>query len=171
MTLVVALVACVVTPAAGYLLAGASAGPVLVPLMEAGVAGSSTVYVVASAAYPKGAAPRACAPGPCLRLLRTNDDGAHFTSLHLPRIGYVEGDDTGDLNRVVFANARDGYAVLNTPGPSTLYVTTDGARSWHRETIATGAWIFGLVASHDELNTVLARCSTNGACTDFRFAR
>ena len=151
--------------------AGAAAGTELVPSRVVRALRSSTDFVVVTRVYPKSATPRACNPGPCLDLLRTTDNGARFTRLHLPPIGYVKGDDTGNLDQVVFANARFGYVVLSTTYPSILYVTVDGAKTWHRSTIASRAEIFALVPTRDELYAVLARCSTTIGCSDFRIAR
>jgi hypothetical protein len=46
---------------------------------------------------------------------------------------------------VVFANPRDGYATVGSYFPSTLYATTNGARTWHK-----------VFSGHDESYSVTA---------------
>jgi len=39
---------------------------------------------------------------------------------------------TGTIDSIQFANARDGYAIVGATGPTSLFVTLNGARTWHR---------------------------------------
>ena len=82
-----------------------------------------------------------CESGPCLQLQRTSDSDAHFTTLHLPPFSRAKGNPLGNLSQLIFANSTDGYASLNVTNSFAWYVTTDGARSWHRERAIHGETI------------------------------
>lgn len=132
--------------------------------MLTGVAGTPLVYVVSK--HTVG-----CTHEPCLQLLRTSDNGIHFTTLHLPPLAFVSRNPLGNLSQLFFANSMDGYAFLNATYPSKMYVTVDGAASWHRESIAPGDVIVQLATAHHELYAVIAHCSKTRVCTDYRIAR
>jgi hypothetical protein len=91
--------------------------------------------------------------------------------VHLPRVNYVKGSTTGNLQELVFANARAGYALLRTGTQSDLYVTLNGANSWHREVIASNATILHLVATPSEIYAIIAQCSKANVCRHYRLAR
>jgi hypothetical protein len=76
----------------------------------------------------------------------------------------------GNLNRLVFATTQHGYILLQGP-TTTLQVTADGAKNWHREVIAPGFSILDLTTTESELYAVIARCPKLGECTDYQFAR
>ncbi len=135
------------------------------PLLIARVPQTASIYVVAS---------RACASSPCLELERTDDLGATFSPRVLPPYSGAPGSSTGTLQRLSFANLDDGYILAGTNTPTTLYVTTDGARSWHARTIASGATIFSLTVTGTRLYAVVADChgpSNRRSCADYRLAR
>lgn len=82
-------------------------------------AGDSTVvYAFAS---------EGCQGANCSALYRTDVSGAPLTQVTLPP---VTGSQSVD--RVVFANPLDGYATVGGYFPSTLYATTNGARTWRK---------------------------------------
>lgn len=60
---------------------------------------------------------------------------------------------------MVFATAHDGYALNEVKGVTALYVTLDGARSWHRQTITNDAVIGGLVATSKNVYVIAMRCA------------
>ena len=171
LALAAALLASCIAVTTAPLLAGAASRLALAPQLLAGVNGSSTVYVLSTNVRFDGANPATCHHQACYDLRRTNDNGSHFTALKLPPIAYVNGALTGDLDQLVFANSNDGYAVLGTSPPSVLYVTMDGARSWHREAIAPNFSILDFTSTRDELYAVIARCPKDMSCTDYRIAR
>lgn len=171
LALAAALLASCLAVATAPLFAGAATRPAPAPQMLAGVNGSSIVYVLSTSVHFDGTNPAMCHYQACYDLRRTNDNGSHFTTLKLPPIAYVHGALTGDLERLVFANSNDGYAILGTSTPSVLYVTMDGARSWHQEAIAPGFSIFDCTATRNKLYAVIARCPKDMDCTDFRIAR
>ena len=86
----------------------------------------------------------------------------------------MRGALAGTLDALQFANQRDGYALLGANGPKSLYVTTNGAKSWHEVTAAKGVTIVSLTPTAASLYGMSATChSTSHArtCQDFRLAR
>jgi hypothetical protein len=133
-----------------------------VPLLLTGVTGTPLAFVVSAKNVD-------CASRGCLQLQRTNDNGATFTSLHLPPISDVKGN-LGNLGEMIFANSIDGYASIDVGKSFVWYATTDGAMNWHRENVPPGDSIMQLVPTHNELYAVIAKCVKKYTCTDFRIA-
>ena len=141
-----------------------TSGPAPVPQLLTGIAGTPLTFVVSTKSVN-------CGGGPCLQLQRTSDSGAHFTTLHLPPISRAKGNPLGNLSQLIFANSTDGYASLNVTNSFAWYVTTDGARSWHRERAIHGETIVQIAPTHHELYAVIAHCVTKYTCTKYRIAR
>lgn len=150
--------------------AEASMNPLPVPLMLVGVGGTRTMYIVSTSNVFDSSHPSACGID-CYSLLRTTDGGAHFTVRTLPATSYSSDSLTGSLDQLVFANTRDGYALMGSGAPTALYVTHDGAGTWRRETIATGTTILGFSATHNAVYAVVAHCSASATCSKYRIAR
>jgi hypothetical protein len=150
--------------------AGAATGPTLTPQLLVGVNGSSTVFVVSTSSDFESNNPPVCNYQVCFHLQRTNDNGAHFTTGHLPSITFANGSLLGNLSQVIFATTEDGYILLGGP-VATLKVTLDGAKTWHSDSIAPGASILDFTTTHSELYAVIAHCLKNGSCTNYRMAR
>ncbi len=135
-----------------------------VPLLLTGVTGTPIAFVVSAKSVD-------CASGRCLQLQRTSDNGAHFTKLHLPPISSARGSAIGNLGELVFANLLDGIASLDEANSIDWFATTNGAESWHRVSVDSGASILQLVPTHRELYAVIAHCVKRYTCTDYRLAR
>lgn len=150
--------------------AGATTGPTLTPQLLARVNGSSSVFVVSTSSNFESDNPAVCNYQACFHLRRTNDNGAHFTAVHLPSITFTNGSLLGNLSQVIFGTAEDGYILLGSPVVM-LKVTLDGAKTWRSDTIAPGASILDFTATHNELYAVIAHCPKHGACTNYRLAR
>ena len=142
-----------------------------IPLMLSRVDGSPVVYVVSTSNYFDAAHPSACKPHSCFLLRRTTNLGASFATLGLPPVTYVRGSLDGNLEDLVFANTFDGYALLREGSFLSLYVTLDGASTWHRQSVAPGEHVLQVVTDHNQLFAVVAHCRNNHACTDLRLAR
>jgi len=90
----------------------------------------SVTAVSVDEAWILGTAP--CGTPPCTSLVRTTDGVRHFVGLPAPVAPLTQVDVAGgtrspsDVGKVRFADPRTGYAF----GPG-LFVTHDGARSWH----------------------------------------
>lgn len=70
---------------------------------------------------------------------------------------------------MVFANARDGYALEGAPAATSLYATSNGATSWHQVRIPSGDSVFGFTATDDALYAVFAHCTNaDQPCRDYR---
>lgn len=131
---------------------------------------SNVIYVVGSTK---------CSQILCLQLRRTSDNGSHFTTVSLPPIPPNPVMTTGMLTSLIFANANVGYALLGGGDddlsynhPSVLYATFNGAKTWHRETIAKGDSIFAFEATRHEIYAVTAHChGTTLPCQDYELAR
>jgi hypothetical protein len=140
------------------------------PLMLTRANSSAVVYVVGSLKCPSVF---------CLRLLRTSDNGSYFETVSLPPILPNPGSATGTLDRLVFANALDGYALVGGSysgeginPPTVLYATFDGAQKWHRVNIAPSVSIFAFEAAAREIYAVTAHCNgTTLPCKDYRLDR
>lgn len=140
-----------------------AAASLVVPELLTRVPGSRTMYVVDLVG---------CQQLQCLRLYRTSVSATNFIAVSLPPLSEVAGILTGDLNRLVFATSNVGYALVGSSEPLTLYKTMDGARTWHRVTIASGRSIVGLSVSAPSIYTVTANCSSSGAkCGDYQLNR
>jgi len=134
----------------------------LTPLSLTQVPASSTVYVLATSG---------CARPSCLRLLRTSVDAATFTGASLPPMRSLRGDLTGSIDSISFANVDDGYAIVGVTGPTTLFVTLNGARSWRRVIVQKGARTLGLTTTANGIYALTGVCSTSGSsCGDYRIA-
>jgi hypothetical protein len=70
-----------------------------------------------------------------------------------------------------FANVSDGYAIVGTNDPTSLYATNNGARTWHKVTIQKGVTTLGLTTTLHEIYAITGICSTKGSCHDYRIAR
>lgn len=139
-----------------------AAPSVVVPEMLVQVPASRTMYLLDAAG---------CDQVRCLRLLRTTVSATQFSAVALPPLSSVRGESTGDLHRLVFATASDGYALVGQAYPWTLYKTVDGARTWWRVTIGADQTILGLAVSAQLIYTVTAHCSGVGVCRDYQVNR
>jgi hypothetical protein len=130
------------------------------PLLLARALGTRTVYVVGSGT---------CAKSTCLQLYRTNDGDTRYTLVAMPPVSAIANQGTGSLERLVFANASDGYALEGAPAPTSLYATTNGATTWHPVKIPTGDSVYGFTVTRNALYAVFAHCTrANQACRDYR---
>jgi photosystem II stability/assembly factor-like uncharacterized protein len=107
-----------------------------------------------------------------LALRRTNASLDSFVSVTLPRVAPIRGLATGSIGTLTFANIDDGYIIEDVGLATKLYVTNDGARSWHLESPGSGDIVNRLTATATSLYTVTMRCNVSRVtCTDFRLAQ
>jgi hypothetical protein len=135
-----------------------------IPQLLTGVAGTPLTFVVSTNNVN-------CSSQKCLKLEMTSDNGEHFTTLHLPPIAIARGSSTGDLSELIFANEKDGYALLNNAKSFVWYTTSDGAQTWHRLRVASGEEVQQLIPTRGVLYAVLAHCAKEYTCTDYQLAR
>jgi photosystem II stability/assembly factor-like uncharacterized protein len=100
--------------------------------------------------------------GPCcFSILRTTDGGRSFVRLPAPAL-----PSEGVVPTLRFADRRDGFAFVPGVG-GVLYVTHDGARTWHRLALGT---VLAFATGGGNAYAATARCSLQ-RCTRYRFER
>jgi hypothetical protein len=67
-----------------------------------------------------------------------------------------------------FTTLNDGYLWAKEGRESALYVTTDGAHSWHRTVTTSSLLVHSFTATQGHLYFVTGTCSGMGICRDFR---
>ncbi len=147
----------VVVPAAG------ASSPRVTPLAIYQVGSSNAVYLLATTG---------CAKPSCLRLERSTVEVTSFTTVNLPPIGSEAGNPMGTLLSMEFANRSDGYALVGWGGPSTLYVTLNGARTWHRVSIGGAGAPLGFTVTSGAIYAITGVCTKNDdSCHGYAIAR
>lgn len=142
--------------------AGANQKP-LTPLTIIPVRRSAQVYVLAT---------NGCAQPSCLRLLRTSVNAKSFAFASLPPVRSQRGSLAGTIDSVQFASVRDGYAIVGATGPTSLFVTLNGARTWHKVVVQKGARTLGLTTTTNAIYAITGVCSSAGtSCRDYRISR
>ncbi|HEV3212805.1 MAG TPA: hypothetical protein VGZ03_05340 [Acidimicrobiales bacterium] len=134
------------------------------PELLAQAGSTSTVYVLAS-----------CAVAPCLHLYRTADGGARLAAVTPPPATVSRASPTGTLRQLVFATPSDGLAL---EGPvyasllsATFYATTNGARSWAKQSLGRGVSVIAVAATATAYFMVTARCPHRYyPCTGYRLS-
>jgi hypothetical protein len=146
-----------------------------VPVLLTQSADRSTVFVLGS---------DYCATGFCLDLRRTaagaTARSGRFTRLVAPPSAAPNIPElTGSIQKLVFANRTDGYAIEDDTGASTpwagpLYVTGNGGKSWRAVNIGDHIQVMAMVASSSEFYAVFVHClgpPDDLQCDDFQLAK
>ena len=135
------------------------------PRMLVRVGSSDVIYVL-------GYVP--CAKSQCLRLFRTEDNGARFVEGRPPPTKSIKYSLVGSLDELVFANAEVGYALEGGDGVDnavSLYATFNGARSWTKVSTPAGQ-LSRVAASTNAVYVVVMHCAKqsdgNVDCTNYR---
>jgi hypothetical protein len=111
---------------------------------------SQTTYIVASFK---------CRTAPCIALYRTSNHGGNYVQVFLPPLQKV-----GDLGELVFANASDGFALVDAKGGAHIYVTTNGAKTWYPAPRSTPANVEAVAVSSTDVFVESLRCRTATSC-------
>jgi len=149
---------------------GASASnSVFSPQMMMRVESSHVVYVLGSVG---------CSRAPCLRLLRTGNDGSTFATVTPPPVTSDAGSPLGSLNQLVFANDKVGFALEGEGGGEgvangdVLYATYNGARTWKKVSEPPGGALSRIAVTPNMLYGVTMHCAKqsngNEGCTNYR---
>ena len=124
---------------------------------------SNTIFIVATSK---------CRANPCVKLLRTDNEGRSFTTLSLPPVAPYQRNPTGTLDRLVFADNEDGYILEGRAWNTMLFATHDGGRSWNRVPVPRGSDITSLAATSSEVYLVTMHCQKqsngNWGCLDYQ---
>lgn len=110
----------------------------------------------------------------CWVLTRTSYDLQGLARVTTPPDSPIaNGSPTGALAFLVFADARDGMALdQSSAGGDSLYVTHDGAESWVRWPLPTGAQIMDLTTSPTGFFATERVCATTSyKCVDTSLLR
>jgi hypothetical protein len=109
-----------------------------------------TVYVLGST----------CFGGPsCLHLVSARISGARDTPRELPPLQRFRGGLGGTtLESLQFTNGGEGYALVGTRSTTSLYVTHDGAATWHRVSAMPGVTIQRVTVTGNVLYATMATC-------------
>jgi hypothetical protein len=121
-----------------------------------------------------------CATRSCLRLERSDNGGRTFRDVTAPPAAPIKVGMEGEIpliDEMTFATASIGYAV-EAPNngrnwqSSSYFLTTNGARSWHKVTVGTHPYNFGVVATSQYVYALTADCATKGpGCDHFSLRR
>jgi len=99
--------------------------------VPAGFRAVDLTWVSTDIGYALGTAP--CATAPCTSITRTTDGGRSWVGIPAPKAMLSQTDTCSagcDLvSGLRFANAQVGYAF----GPNSLFLTTDGGKTWHKQ--------------------------------------
>jgi hypothetical protein len=143
---------CIVTAAAIMTAPGASAssgGASITPALLSRAGNTDIVYVVASTG---------CVAAKCLRLYRSNINASSFVKVTPPPVkGERGGRANTTLDELIFATPKYGYALVGGYSDSTMYVTTNGARTWHL-VMKKSETSIGLVATSSYIYVTTQRC-------------
>jgi hypothetical protein len=118
-----------------------------VPIVAAG-GSTSTVFVL-------GKVP--CKAGSCAELW--SGQGTNFERVTAP-------PNAASVSWLVFANALDGYAVVDEYGSGDVapYATSDGGKTWQRVTIGQGLGTYAVAESDGEFYALLTTCTSTTPC-------
>jgi hypothetical protein len=121
------------------------------PVLISQVGQSSVLYVLWT---------RNCANDrSCYALERSDDGGQFFTRVNAPPITFARSNQSGPLYELVFANADDGLAVVQSATTQdSLFVTFNGGTSWHRNVIRPYQRIITAVATPSTFYAVSTTC-------------
>jgi hypothetical protein len=121
---------------------------------------ASVTFVSQSIGYVLGTTSN-CPSAPCTSMVRTEDGGAHWVGVPAPRVAFgpPAGTQEGStVSLVRFADPLNGYAF--DPG---LWVTHDGARSWHQ--VDLSGQVRGLATAAGRVNLAVSACNANNCAT------
>jgi hypothetical protein len=107
-----------------------------------------------------------CGDTRCLHLYRTRDavqsivqPPLRYVPLVMPPYGRLARTPQGTVMAMVFVTQKIGYILEGNSEAQDLYVTTNGAHSWHRSPIPRGDTIWGLTATSTHLYALFLHCS------------
>ena len=97
-----------------------------------------------------------CETGFCARLLRSSDDGLHFERVTLPKVGHASAVvSAAAVLYLQFSNPEDGYLLSH----EVLYVTNDGARTWHVADFGPKELVLSIAATSRFAYATLSHCA------------
>jgi hypothetical protein len=109
----------------------------------------------------------ACGETRCLHLYLARDDDSstrvtplRYSSRALPPYGRLARTPQGTVMAMLFVTPQIGYILEGNSEAQHLFVTTNGARSWHQSSIPRDDTIWGLTATSSHLYALFLHCSS-----------
>src|SRR5579863_6537462 len=131
------------------------------PELLVSVPGSHLAYVV-TVSSPS------CRGGSCVSLARVDVTGSGSSKRKLPPLRTTSGSLLGNLKSLTFSTASNGYLTVTSGSGTELFVTTDGARSWHLR-LRTHSYPYEEVyATPQRVYALTGTCSGMGVCSGQR---
>ena len=113
-----------------------------------------------------------CAKPSCLRLVSTRVTGGRDTVSSLPPLQVGRGLGETTLQSLSFVNGGQGYALVGTSSAISLYVTHDGAATWHKVPAMPGVSFQRITVTGSVVYATMARCvSLDDHCVDLTIAK
>ena len=114
-----------------------------------------------------------CAQPSCLRLVRTTITAHRDTPVALPPLRPLRNGIGGTtLQSLTFASELNGYALVGTASTMSLYVTDDGAGTWHKVAAMPGVTFQRVTVTGNVLYATMARCKgIDDDCVDLTVAK
>jgi hypothetical protein len=113
-----------------------------------------------------------CGTTRCLRLYRARDDDSstrvtplRYVPVNLPPYGRLARTPQGTVLAMVFATPEVGYILEGSSEARQLYVTRNGAHTWHKSPVPHGDSIWGLTATSTHLYALFLHCGYPQGCT------
>jgi hypothetical protein len=108
-----------------------------------------------------------------VQLLRSNDGGLHFQAVTAPPSPSATlRNALGDPGSLVFPTPVDGYAVVGASwARRSLWMTIDGARTWHPVRFGWGTGVIAVNGSGGRVYAVVRRCASTRDCPAYRIYR
>jgi hypothetical protein len=133
-----------------------------VPVLLAPVPHSHFAYVIE-------AANSGCGHTFCLWFSRISDPPSPSSDRRLPALHPLGSQPTGNLESLQFTSPDDGYLWARETHRDVLYVTTDGAKSWHRRASTSSLLpVHSFSVTRGHIYFVTGICFGMGNCRDFQ---
>lgn len=147
---------------------GATTPSTMSPVLVARAGTSNVLYVLWEATT--------CRVTRCLQLERSNDGGATFVRVNVPRVVPIPGQHFAPINQLVFATPSDGYLVEyagvgRVSTIDTVFATTDGGRTWLREQLLPRSQTLAMATTSRYVYALTAACPTKGPCPQLHLLR
>lgn len=114
-----------------------------------------------------------CTQPSCLHLISTRINGLGDTPVTLSPLHHFR-DGLGDttLRSLGFADGGRGYALVGTTSTTSLYVTRNGAATWHKVPAMSGLTFQRITVTGEVLYATLAKCTSfDDNCVDVTIAK
>ena len=114
-----------------------------------------------------------CAKPSCVHLIATTVTGRRDSRVALPPLQHFrEGLGGTTLQSLSFTNGGQGYALVGTASTMSLYVTHDGAATWHKVPAMSGVTFQRITVTGSVVYATMAKCAGFDVdCVDVTIAK